>query len=61
VTSNRSSLDDKPGPLPEITSDDNSVTFDMPVLALGRRVRLRVRCDVHGEVWLTIGGDDSEE
>lgn len=61
VTPNRSSLDDKPGPLPEITSDDESVTFEMLVLALGQRARLRVRCDVRGGIWLRIGGPDSKE
>jgi hypothetical protein len=60
VTPDRSSLDDKPGPLPDITSDDDGVTFDMLVQALDGHVRLRVRCDVRGDVWLTIGEESPD-
>jgi len=57
----RSSLDDKPGPLPDITSDDDGVTFEMPVVSFGAHARLRVRCDVRGDVWLSIDGQPPQE
>jgi len=60
MANHRSSLDDKPGPLPDITSDGDSVTFEMPVVMPEPPVRLRVRCDARGEVWLSIEGQPHE-
>jgi len=56
VVPHPSSLDDRPGPLPEITSDKGGVTFDMRVIVGPQPARLRVRCDVRGDVWLVIAG-----
>jgi len=53
------SADHKPGPLPDITSDDDSVTFVMALPELGAAVSLRLRCDVRGEVWVAL--DDADE
>ena len=48
----RKALDRRPGPLPDIQTDEDSVsfTFDLADLA----ARLVIRCDGHGEVFISI-------
>jgi hypothetical protein len=50
-----SSLDDRPGALPDITSDEDSVTFEVRIVG-PQPARLRLRCDVRGDIWLAIAG-----
>lgn len=45
-------MDERPGPLPAIRSDGESLTFDMPVK--GEDSRLILRCDPDGSVWVSI-------
>lgn len=49
----RKAFDHRPGPLPDIQMDADSVTyaFDLADLA---HARLLIRCDAHGEVWASI-------
>ena len=48
----RSTIDERPGPLPAIRSDGQSVTFDM--LVKDEDSRLVLRCDTNGSVWVSI-------
>lgn len=48
----RKTLDRRPGPLPEIHSDGDSVTFAFDLQDLTSR--LMVRCDANGEVYACI-------
>jgi len=47
-------LDDRPGPLPDITRDEDGVTFEMRVIVRPQPARLRLRCDSRGDVWVAI-------
>jgi hypothetical protein len=47
-------LDRRPGPLPDIKSDSQSVTFVMEVGHLPDTGRLVIRCDADGNVWAAI-------
>jgi hypothetical protein len=49
----RKALDRRPGPLPEITMEGDSVTFSFELAELTSS-RLIVRCDGHGEVYACI-------
>jgi hypothetical protein len=48
----RKALDRRPGPLPDIQTDDDSVSFTFDLLDLD--ARLVVRCDGHGDVYIRI-------
>jgi hypothetical protein len=48
-------LDQRAGALPEIRLDGDSVTFHLEVMGLHRQdVRLMIRCDAQGEVWVSL-------
>jgi hypothetical protein len=49
----RKALDRRPGPLPEIQMDGDSVTFAFDLADL-TNARLFVRCDANGEVYASI-------
>jgi hypothetical protein len=46
--------DSHPGALPEISSDGGSISYVVAVVAQRRRRELIIRCDIAGEVWLSI-------
>jgi hypothetical protein len=50
----RKSLDHEPGPLPEIRSDGNDMTFFLEIPCSQNGVRLTIRCDAVGNVWASI-------
>jgi hypothetical protein len=49
----RKALDGRPGPLPDIQTDDDSVRFTFH-LTEPLDAQLVVRCDGHGEVYVSI-------
>jgi hypothetical protein len=51
--SGRRALDRRPGPLPDITTDDDSVTFAFDLVE-SVDARLILRCDGYGEVYACI-------
>jgi len=46
-------VDERPGPLPEIRSDGDSVTFALPLREISADLWLVVRCDATGDVWVS--------
>lgn len=50
----RKGLDRRPGPLPDIKSDREGVTFVMEIEQLPDGCRLAIRCDPNGNVWAAI-------
>ena len=47
-------LDRKPGPIPDIQFDGDSVTFRLTVCGTPVNTQLTLRCDAQGEVWAAI-------
>ena len=50
----RKELDLKPGVLPEIDAVDGSVIFTMEIAGPRPQNQLVIRCDVDGDIWLSI-------
>jgi hypothetical protein len=50
----RKELDLRPGVLPEIDAVDGSVVFRMDIVGPRPHDQLIIRCDLEGEVWLSI-------
>jgi hypothetical protein len=50
----RKSMDRRPGPQPDITSDREGITFVMQVGELFEDSRLTIRCDANGNIWAAI-------
>jgi hypothetical protein len=50
----RKSLDRRPGPLPDIRTDTQGVTFVMEVDQVPEGAKLTIRCDANGNVWAAI-------
>ncbi len=50
----RKGLDRRPGPMPDIKSDTEGVTFVMEVGQAYSDARLTIRCDANGNVWAAI-------
>jgi hypothetical protein len=50
----RKSLDGRPGPVPEIRADGDSVTFHLDVPGVHEIARMIIRCDADGNVWASI-------
>jgi hypothetical protein len=50
----RKDLDLKPGVLPEIDAVDGSVIFTMEIAGPPPHDQLIIRCDLDGEIWLSI-------
>ena len=50
----RKELDLKPGVLPEIDAVESSVIFTMEIAGPRPHDQLVIRCDVDGEIWLSI-------
>jgi hypothetical protein len=53
----RPTVDERPGSLPEIRTDDASITFAMGVSGIPRGQHLVIRCDADGEIWISIATD----
>jgi hypothetical protein len=51
---NRKDLDLKPGVLPEIDAVDGSVIFTMEIVGPRPHDVLVIRCDLDGNIWLSI-------
>ena len=47
-------VDSQPGPLPEIRTNSNGVTFIMTPHGVRPSAELLIRCDANGEVWISI-------
>lgn len=50
----RKELDLKPGVLPEIDAVDGSVIFRMAIAGRRPHEELIIRCDLDGDIWLSI-------
>jgi hypothetical protein len=50
----RKTLDRRPGPVPEIRAERDSVLFHFDVAGLRREARLIVRCAPDGNVYMSI-------
>lgn len=50
----RKTLDQQPGPLPEIHIKDDSVIFEFRLREILEGSRFIVRCDARGGVWASI-------
>jgi hypothetical protein len=50
----RKTIDRRPGPLPEIHAEGDSVTFSLDIPELANGSRLLLRCDAAGDVWVSI-------
>ena len=50
----RKAIDTRPGPLPDIRSDGDSLTFRMELAGAERGSTLVIRCDSSGNVWASI-------
>ena len=47
-------LDRRPGPLPEIQAEGDSLTFRLTVHGIPAETQLVLRCDAGGNVWAAI-------
>ncbi|HZT75812.1 MAG TPA: hypothetical protein VFA27_04085 [Vicinamibacterales bacterium] len=56
----RKELDTKPGVLPEIDAVDGNVIFTMRIAGPRPHDQLVIRCDLDGEIWLSIPTDCTE-
>ena len=50
----RPTVDQRPGSLPQIHTDEASVTFAMAIAGVARGDHLIIRCDANGEIWVAI-------
>jgi hypothetical protein len=57
----RLSVDQRPGSLPEIRTDDASITFAMSVSGVPRGEHLIIRCDASGEIWIAIASESDAD
>jgi hypothetical protein len=49
----RKTVDERPGEMPDIRTDGNSVTFHLKIAGLHASARLAIRCDPDGTVWVS--------
>jgi len=56
----RTPIDERPGPLPEIRAEGDSVTYALPLDRIAPGIRLVIRCNVDGSVWASIPSEDAE-
>jgi hypothetical protein len=54
----RNALDRHPGSIPDIRADAGSITFTMVPIGRSPREPLVIRCDVNGEIWISIKSAD---
>jgi hypothetical protein len=52
----RKAFDQRPGPLPDIQMDADSVTYAFQ-LVHPAHARLSIRCDAYGRVWASISDE----
>jgi len=57
----RLTVDQRPGSLPEIRTDDASITFAMSIPGVPRGDHLVIRCDAAGDIWVSISSEDDEQ
>ena len=50
----RKTIDTRPGPVPEIRTDGDSLTFRLELTGVERGNTLVIRCDSNGNVWASI-------
>lgn len=50
----RMPIDDRPGAIPDVTAEDGSVTYVLPIAGSRDTTRLVIRCDADGNVWVAI-------
>lgn len=54
----RSTIDEKPGRVPDIRSNGDNLTFTLPLNEVEDGIRLVLRCDGDGNVWASIAPAD---
>jgi hypothetical protein len=47
-------IDERPGRLPQITFDGQSIAYSLVVRRTRERIRLVLRCDAAGAVWASV-------
>ena len=57
----RRTLDGRPGALPEIRLEGDSVMFHLEIVNGRTTSRLLIRCDPDGSVWVSIGPAEIED
>jgi hypothetical protein len=57
----RPTFDERPGPIPDIRTNDGCVTFVMKPAGTPRGTQLVIRCDAGGEIWIAIEPDRSQD
>jgi hypothetical protein len=50
----RKTMDQRPGPVPEIRADGDSVTFRLEIAGVHAGARLVLRCEADGTVWASM-------
>jgi hypothetical protein len=50
----RPTIDERPGPTPDIRVDADSVTYSLRLSAVVDDPRLLIRCDTAGNIWVSI-------
>jgi hypothetical protein len=50
----RQTVDQRPGSAPDIRSDRGGITFIMAPSGTPKSEALVIRCDAHGEIWVSI-------
>lgn len=51
-------IDERPGRLPQITSEDLDIAYTLVVRGTRGRIKLVLRCDATGGLWASIRGRD---
>jgi hypothetical protein len=54
-------LDDRPGPAPEVHAGAHGVTYVMAPCGTQTSARLIIRCDERGVLWISLGVDRQAE
>lgn len=53
----RHTLDRHPGQMPDIRADAGGITFTIVPIGRSPREPLVIRCDIDGEIWISIRTD----
>lgn len=59
MTRRRATIDERPGPLPDIRATGGSVTFLLRMDEIEPGTQLVIRCDGNGNAWVAIATPDS--
>ena len=57
----RKGLDQEPGATPDIRAEGDDVTFRFTVAGVPERMKLALRCNAKGELWVSIVTEDATE